>query len=58
MTEKGTLKRDLDRVDGLYVKLQKEFKEQRQQFELLVDEISKANNLNRDYRQLIAGNEE
>lgn len=43
MTEKVTLKRDLARIDSLYIKLQKEFREQRVQFELLVDEISKVN---------------
>lgn len=58
MTEKITLKRDLDRVDSLYIKLQKEFREQRVQFELLVDEISKINKANSEYRRLIQTNEE
>ena len=53
MTEKITLKRDLDRVDSLYIKLQKEFREQRVQFELLVDEITKVNKANGEYRRLI-----
>jgi hypothetical protein len=43
VTEKVALKKDLDRVDGLYHKMQKDFREQRVQFELLVDEISKVN---------------
>lgn len=58
MAEKVTIKRDLSRVDSLYIKLQKEFKEQRVQFELLVDEISKVNKSNSDYRNLIRDNEE
>ena len=43
ITEKMTLKKELDRVDSLYNKLRKDFKEQRVQFDLLVDEVSKAN---------------
>ena len=58
VTEKVALKKELDRIDGLYIKLQKEFKEQRVQFELLVDEISKVSKQNNEYRGLILSNEE
>lgn len=58
VTEKNALKKELDRIDGLYIKLQKEFKEQRVQFELLVDEISKVSKQNSEYRGLILSNEE
>lgn len=58
ITEKMTLKKELDRVDALYNKLRKDFKEQRVQFNLLVDEVSTANKQNSEYRGLILENEE
>ena len=58
VTEKAQTKKELDRIDGLYIKLQKEFKEQRVQFDMLVDEISKVSRQNSDYRGLILSNEQ
>ena len=43
VTEKMTLKKELDRVDNLYRKMKKEYKEQRVNYDLLVDEVSKLN---------------
>lgn len=57
VTEKMALKKELDRIDELYNKLQKDFREQRIQFDLMVDEISKANKQNSEYRGLILENE-
>ena len=57
VTEKLTLKKELDRVDGLYNSLKKEHKEQRVNYNLVVDEVSKANKQNNLYRGLIIDNE-
>ena len=57
VTEKITLKKELDRVDTLYHQLKKEFKEQRVNYNLLVDEVSKVNKQNSEYRSLILDNE-
>ena len=57
VTEKITLKKELDRVDGLYNQLRKEHKEQRVNYNLIVDEVSKANKQNQLYRGLIIDNE-
>ena len=57
VTEKITLKKELDRVDGLYNQLRKEHKEQRVNYNLIVDEVSKANKQNNLYRGLIIDNE-
>ena len=46
ITEKMTLKRELDRVDVLFRTLKKEYKEQRVNYNLLVDEVSAANKQN------------
>jgi len=43
IAEKGTMKKELNRVDNLYMKVQKDHKEQRIQYNLIVDEISKVN---------------
>lgn len=43
LTEKNAFKKELDRVEELYNKLQKDFREQRVQYELMIDEISKVN---------------
>ena len=58
VTEKLTLKKELARVDALYSKVQKDFKEQRVNFDLLVDEVSTVNKQNAEYRGLILENEE
>jgi len=58
VTEKLTLKKELNRVDALYNKVQKDFKEQRVNFDLLVDEVSTVNTQNAEYRGLILENEE
>lgn len=58
VTEKITMKKELDRVNGLYNTLQKDFKEQRVNFDLVTDEVSKANKQNNLYRGLIVENEE
>ena len=57
ITEKMTLKKELDRVDLLYRTMKKEFKEQRVQYNLLVDEVSSLNKQNNMYRGLILENE-
>ena len=41
VTEKMAMKKELDRVDILYNKIKREFKEQRVSFNLMVDENSK-----------------
>jgi hypothetical protein len=43
VTEKLALKKELDRVDLMYRKLKKEYKEQRVTYNLLTDEVSKLN---------------
>jgi uncharacterized protein (DUF3084 family) len=58
VTEKNALKKELDRVDGLYIRLQKEFREQRVQFDLIVDEVGQVSKQNSSYRGLILSNEE
>ena len=57
ITEKMTLKRELDRVDVLHRTLKKEYKEQRINYNLLVDEVSALNKQNNQYRGLILENE-
>lgn len=57
VTEKMTLKKELDRVDNLYRKMKKEYKEQRVNYNLLVDEVSSLNRQNGEYRGLILENE-
>jgi hypothetical protein len=52
-----TLKRELDRVDVLFRTLKKEYKEQRVNYNLLVDEVSALNKQNNQYRGLILDNE-
>ena len=41
VTEKMAMKKELDRVDQMYNKIKKEFKEQRVTYNLMVDENSK-----------------
>ena len=43
LTEKLTLKKELDRLDNDHRKLKKDFKEQRVNYDLLMDEVSKTN---------------
>ena len=57
VTERITLKKELDRMDHLYHQLKKEHKEQRVNYNLLVDEVSKVNKKNQEYRSLIITNE-
>lgn len=57
ITEKFALQKELNRVNAIYGKLQKDFKEQRVQFSLMIDEISGLNKLNSEYRGLILKNE-
>ena len=58
VTEKLTLKKELNRVDAMYNKVQKDFKEQRVNFDLLIDEVSTVNKQNAEYRGLILENED
>ena len=58
ITEKFALQKELNRVDQLYNKMQKDFKAQRVQFGLMIDEISALNKQNSQYRDLILKNEE
>ena len=57
VTEKMAMKKELDRVDNMYNKIKKEFKEQRVNFNLMVDENSKLVKQNSEYRGLILENE-
>ena len=57
VTEKMAMKKELDRVDMMYNKIKKEFKEQRVNFNLLIDENSKLVKQNSEYRGLILENE-
>ena len=57
VTEKMAMKKELDRVDILYNKIKREFKEQRVSFNLMVDENSKLVKQNSEYRGLILDNE-
>ena len=58
VTEKLTLKKELNRVDAMYNKVQKNLKEQRVNFDLLIDEVSTVNKQNAEYRSLIIENED
>lgn len=51
------MKKELNRIDVLYNKMQKDFKETRIQFGLMVDEISELRTHNKNYREIIAVNE-
>jgi hypothetical protein len=51
------MKKELDRVDNMYNKIKKEFKEQRVNYNLMVDENSKLVKQNSEYRGLILDNE-
>ena len=57
VTEKMAMKKELDRVDNMYNKIKKEFKEQRVNYNLMVDENSKLVKQNSEYRGLILDNE-
>ena len=57
VTEKMAMKKELDRVDQMYNKIKKEFKEQRVNFNLMVDENSNLRSQNSQYRGLLLENE-
>lgn len=57
VTEKMAMKKELDRVDQMYNKIKKEFKEQRVNYNLIVDENSKLVKQNSEYRGLLLDNE-
>ena len=57
VTEKMAMKKELDRVDNMYNKIKKEFKEQRVNYNLMVDENSKLVKQNSEYRGLLLDNE-
>ena len=57
ITEKLTLKKELDRIDILYRQLKNQYKEQRVNYNLLVDEVTDLNTQNSKYRGLIMENE-
>lgn len=50
VTEKLTLKKEYDRLENEHRKIKKDFKEQRVNMDLLMDEVAKANKMNREYR--------
>lgn len=51
------MKKELNRVEADYNQVKKDYKEQRVNFDLLVDEVTKLNKQNSDYRGLILKNE-
>ena len=51
------MKKELERVEGLYNKLKKDFKEQRVNYDIIVDEVSSIQKQNSKYRTLILDNE-
>jgi septation ring formation regulator EzrA len=51
--EKTMQKKELNRVNTLYTKLQRDNKENREAYNLMVDEVSKINITNSGYRALI-----
>jgi len=57
VTEKLTLKKELDRLDNDHRKLKNDYKQQRVNYDLLMDEVSKTNKMNAEYRTLILDNE-
>ena len=57
VADKTMIKRELGRVNGLYTKLQRDNKEQREQYNALVDEVSQINQQNSTYRALLIENE-
>jgi septal ring factor EnvC (AmiA/AmiB activator) len=57
ITEKLTMKKELTRVEADYNQVKKDYKEQRVNFDLLVDEVTSLNKQNSDYRGLILQNE-
>jgi hypothetical protein len=57
VTEKITMKKELDRIDHLYNMLKKEHKEQRVNYDLLIDEVTNINKQNSKYRGLILEND-
>lgn len=57
ITEKYTVKKELDRVDHLYNKMRKDHNQQRIEYDLIVDEVTKTNKQNSHYRQLILEND-
>ena len=58
VTEKGSLKRELARIESLYVKLQRDFREQRIHFDQLCDELAAVNKKNAGYRNLLVENDQ
>ena len=57
ITEKATIKKAYERLSIDYRNLDREYKEQRATYNLLMDENSKLNSLNSEYRGLILNNE-
>jgi cell division protein FtsL len=57
VTEKLTLKKELDVLSNDHRRLKNEFKKQRVNYDLLMDEVSKTNKMNAEYRSLILENE-
>ena len=58
VTEKLTLKKELDRLDNEHRKLKNDFKEQRVKMDLVLDDVSKSNKMNREYRTYILDSDE
>ena len=56
-TEKAAQKKELDRFVMLYDKLSRDYNNQRMKYDLIMDDLTKANKLNSDYRTLIMDNE-
>lgn len=56
-TEKLAQKKELDRVHALYDKLLRDHSQHRIKYDLLVDDLTKANKSNSDYRSLIMDNQ-
>ena len=57
VTEKLTLKKERDKLENDLRKLRNEYKQQRVNYDLLMDEVSKTNKQNAEYRTLILDNE-
>lgn len=57
VTEKLTLKKERDKLENDLRKMRNEYQQQRVNYNLLMDEVSKTNKQNAEYRTLILGNE-
>ena len=58
MTEKTSIKKECARVTGLYYKQQRDFKDQRELYNQLVEELAKLKKQNRGYRELIVDSDQ